>query len=137
MSRVINAPGRGKLRVQVLVAVLTITLVGLAMFDIAAVTALRKYLLTQTDATLQSVLDQTQRRLPTLLPESRRVTWQVEMPVAGAYYISFVPISGKVVNLQRGPGPKPSIPANVAAITARGKAKTAVINFVGVRQFRV
>ena len=31
MTRVINAPGRGKLRVQVLVAVLTITLVGLAI----------------------------------------------------------------------------------------------------------
>jgi two-component system, OmpR family, sensor kinase len=140
MSRVINAPGRGKLRVQVLVAVLSITLVGLAMFDIAAVTALRKYLLTQTDATLQSVLDQTQPRLTTLLPESRRTSWQVEMPVVGAYYISFVPFSGKVVNLQRGPGPKPAIPRNVAAaaaVTFRGKAKGAVINFVGVSQFRV
>ncbi len=112
MTRVINAPGRGKLRVQVLVAVLTITLVGLAMFDIAAVTALRKYLLTQTDATLQSVLDQTQQRLTTLLPESRRLTWQVEMPVAvGAYDISFVPFSGKVVNLQRSPGPMARDPA--------------------------
>jgi two-component system OmpR family sensor kinase len=141
MSRVINAPGRGKLRVQVLVAVLTITLVGLAMFDIAAVTALRKYLLTQTDATLQSVLAQTQQRLTTLLHESKQVDWQVQMPVvAGAYDISFVPFSGKVVNLQRGPGPRPLIPRNVAAagaIAARGKAKGAVISFVGVSQFRV
>jgi two-component system OmpR family sensor kinase len=139
MSRVINAPGRGKLRVQVLVAVLTITLVGLAMFDIAAVTALRKYMLTQTDATLQSVLDQTQPRLTTLLPESRQVSWQVEMPVVGAYYISFVPFSGKVVNLQRGPGPKPAIPRTVAAaaLSARGKAKGAVVTFAGVSQFRV
>jgi two-component system OmpR family sensor kinase len=141
MSRVINAPGRGKLRVQVLVAVLTITLVGLAMFDIAAVTALRKYLLTQTDATLQSVLAQTQQRLTTLLHESKQVDWQVQMPVvAGAYDISFVPFSGKVVNLQRGPGPRPLIPRNVAAagaVTARGKAKGAVISFVGVSQFRV
>jgi two-component system, OmpR family, sensor kinase len=144
MTRVINAPGRGKLRVQVLVAVLTITLVGLAMFDIAAVTALRKYLLTQTDATLQSVLDQTQPRLTELLPESRRLTWQVQMPVVGAYYISFVPFSGKVVNLQRGTGPRPAIPPDVAAITARGmartgrgKAKAEVVNFMGVSQFRL
>jgi two-component system OmpR family sensor kinase len=140
MTRVINAPGRGKLRVQVLVAVLTITLVGLAMFDIAAVTALRKYLLTQTDATLQSVLDQTQRRLNTLLPESRRMTWQVEMPVVvGAYDISFVPFSGKVVNLQRGPGPRPVIPRDVAKVTAAGPgmAKAAVISFVGGSQFRL
>jgi two-component system OmpR family sensor kinase len=142
MTRVINAPGRGKLRVQVLVAVLTITLVGLATFDIAAVTALRKYLLTQTDATLQSVLDQTQQRLNTLLPESRRLTWQVEMPVAvGAYDISFVPFSGKVVNLQRSPGLRPAIPANVAKVFARNhRAKaqaTTVVGFIGVSQFRL
>ena len=147
MTRVINAPGRGKLRVQVLVAVLTITLVGLAMFDIAAVTALRKYLLTQTDATLQSVLDQTQQRLNTLLPESRRLTWQVEMPVVvGAYDISFVPFSGKVVNLQRGPGPGLAIPRDVAKVTAaglvagrgaKGAPRAAVVSFVGVSQFRL
>ncbi len=143
MTRVINAPGRGKLRVQVLVAVLTITLVGLAMFDIAAVTALRKYLLTQTDATLQSVLDQTQKRLNTLLPESRRLGWQVAAPaVVGEYDISFVPFSGKVVNLQRGPGPRLAIPRDVAKVTAAGRlaagrAKAEVISFVGVSQFRL
>ncbi|MGH3191748.1 MAG: sensor histidine kinase [Streptosporangiaceae bacterium] len=146
MTRVINAPGRGKLRVQVLVAVLTITLVGLAVFDIAAVTALRKYLLTQTDSTLQSVLYQTQQRLNTLLPESRRLTWQVEMPVVvGAYDISFVPFAGKVVNLQRGTGPRPVIPRDVAKVTAAGhlalgsaKGKApAAIEFIGVSQFRL
>jgi len=139
MTRVINAPGRGKLRVQVLVAVLTITLVGLAMFDIAAVTALRKYLLTQTDATLQSVLDQTQQRLNTLLPESKQLTFQVEMPVVvGAYDISFVPFSGKVVNLQRSPGMRPAIPRAVARqALAERHAKTAVVSFVGVSQFRL
>jgi two-component system, OmpR family, sensor kinase len=138
MTRVINAPGRGKLRVQVLVAVLTITLVGLAVFDIAAVTALRKYLLTQTDATLSSVLDQTQQRLPTLLPESKRLTWQVEMPVVvGAYDISFVPFSGKVVDLQRSPGMRPAIPANVTRqVFAQRAAKAEAVSFVGVSQFR-
>jgi two-component system, OmpR family, sensor kinase len=49
-------PRRAQLRTRVLASVVSITLIALAAFDIAAVTALRGYLLSQTDARLQSVL---------------------------------------------------------------------------------
>ena len=47
---------RARLRTRVLAGVLAVTLAALVAFDIAAVTALRGYLLNQTDAKLQSVL---------------------------------------------------------------------------------
>jgi len=49
-------PGRPQLRTRVLVGVLLITLVALVAFDVAAVTALRGYLLNQTDRQMQTVL---------------------------------------------------------------------------------
>jgi len=48
--------GRVRLRTQVLVGVLLVTLAALAAFDVAAVTALRQYLIGQTDTQLQEVL---------------------------------------------------------------------------------
>jgi two-component system, OmpR family, sensor kinase len=51
-------PGRAQLRTRVLAGVLLITLVALVAFDIAAVTALHGYLLSQTDEQLQTVLRQ-------------------------------------------------------------------------------
>ena len=53
-------PGRPrlpKLRTRVLVGVLAVTMIALVAFDIAAVTALRGYLIGQTDSQLQSVLN--------------------------------------------------------------------------------
>ena len=47
---------RARLRTRVLAGVLAVTLAALIAFDIAAVTALRGYLLNQTDTKLQSVL---------------------------------------------------------------------------------
>jgi two-component system, OmpR family, sensor kinase len=49
-------PRRAQLRTRVLAGVLAVTLVALAGFDFAAVTALRGYLLSQTDSRLQTVL---------------------------------------------------------------------------------
>lgn len=51
-----NRLRRAQLRTRVLVGVLSITLAALAGFDIAAVTSLRGYLLSQTDSQLQNVL---------------------------------------------------------------------------------
>jgi two-component system, OmpR family, sensor kinase len=51
-----NRLRRAQLRTRVLAGVLSITLIALAAFDIAAVTALRGYLLSQTDSQLQNVL---------------------------------------------------------------------------------
>jgi hypothetical protein len=50
-------PRRPKLRTRVLLGVLGVTLVALVAFDIAAVTALRSYLIGQTDSQLRSVLN--------------------------------------------------------------------------------
>jgi two-component system OmpR family sensor kinase len=47
---------RAKLRTRVLIGVLAVTLVTLVAFDIAAVTALRGYLIGQSDAQLRNVL---------------------------------------------------------------------------------
>jgi two-component system OmpR family sensor kinase len=49
-------PRRALLRTRVLVGVLLVMLVALAAFDVAAVTALRTYLIGQTDSQLRSVL---------------------------------------------------------------------------------
>ena len=45
----LRRPRRALLRTRVLIGVLLVTLVALAAFDVAAVTALRTYLIGQTD----------------------------------------------------------------------------------------
>ena len=50
-------PRRPKLRTRVLAGVLLVTITALVAFDVSAVTALRRYLLSHTDAQLASVLN--------------------------------------------------------------------------------
>jgi two-component system, OmpR family, sensor kinase len=52
----LRLPRRAKLRTRVLLGVLGVTLVALVAFDVAAVTALRGYLISQTDQHLREVL---------------------------------------------------------------------------------
>jgi two-component system, OmpR family, sensor kinase len=52
----LSRPRRALLRTRVLVGVLLITLVALAAFDVAAVTALRTYLIGQTDSQLRNLV---------------------------------------------------------------------------------
>jgi two-component system OmpR family sensor kinase len=52
----LRLPRRAKLRTRVLLGVLGVTLAALVAFDVAAVTALRGYLLSQTDQQLRQVL---------------------------------------------------------------------------------
>ncbi|HKR68903.1 MAG TPA: hypothetical protein VJT16_08700, partial [Streptosporangiaceae bacterium] len=47
---------RPQLRTQVLAGVLLVTLAALAVFDVTAVSELRRYLLNRTDSNLQTVL---------------------------------------------------------------------------------
>jgi two-component system, OmpR family, sensor kinase len=49
-------PRRAQLRTRVLIGVLLVTLIALAAFDVAAVTAARRYLIGQTDTQLNEVL---------------------------------------------------------------------------------
>src|SRR5215469_1731648 len=79
-SRGISRP---KLRTQVLVGVLTITLLVLAAFDLAAVNALRRYLVGQTDSRLQTVLTVTQPQLNLLIPAAAAGAAQYQYRVAG------------------------------------------------------
>ena len=52
----LHLPRGAKLRTRVLLGVLAVTLIALVAFDVAAVTALRGYLMGQTDQQLQEVL---------------------------------------------------------------------------------
>ena len=134
-----HAKGRGKLRTKVVAGVVAITLAVLAVFDFAAVTALKKYLVGQTDVTLKSALTVTKPRLDALLPAFTKaravragvVQWS-SFPIVGAYTIEWVPAKGAVVDLQGGPGltPPPIAKLNyeaanqVTVASASGKAWT-------------
>ncbi len=139
-----RSPRPGKLRTQVLACVLLITLGALAVFDVAAVTALRTYLLKQTDVTLKSALTWTRPQLPQLLPDARKRGGQLDLPVFGEYYIGFVTARGTVVNLQGRPGIKaPVLSAQAAADAvrpgppgARAKAQ-ALAGSAGIAQYRL
>jgi two-component system OmpR family sensor kinase len=66
---------RGQLRLRVLVAVLLVTLVALAAFDATAVTALRGYLVAQTDTSLLNVAAVDRAQLATVpLTELQELT---------------------------------------------------------------
>src|SRR5947209_480976 len=110
-SRGISRP---KLRTQVLVGVVTITLVVLAAFDFAAVTALRRYLVGQTDSRLQTVLSVTRPQLNLLIPAARGGVPR-QVAVLGDYYIAFVPFRGPIVTLENGPGPAPAFKTAISA----------------------
>ena len=131
----IRALRRGKLRTKVVAGVLAIVIAVLAVFDLTAVTALRRYLITRTDANLSSVLQQTQPRLPELLPESRKPGVAAGIPVFGQYSIEFVTARGTVVNLQGGPG-FPPLPGQSAARAAQARTKT-VTSSGGTVPYRV
>jgi hypothetical protein len=87
--------------------VLVIVIAALAVFDFIAVSALRQYLIAQTDGNLSSALQQTQLKLTKLLPEYRNLSVTVDTPVFGQYAIEFVPVKGASVTLQGGGGSAP------------------------------
>jgi two-component system OmpR family sensor kinase len=112
----------------VLAGVLVITIGALAIFDVAAVTALRTYLLGQANRTVTSALAATRARLTDLLPADRTARLRAEPPVFGEYYIAFVPARGKVVQLQVAPGAPEAVwqavsPATVAVAQTAARAQ--------------
>ncbi|HEY6295641.1 MAG TPA: HAMP domain-containing sensor histidine kinase [Streptosporangiaceae bacterium] len=153
--------GRRKLRTKVVAGVVAITLAVLALFDFAAVTALKKYLFSQTDVTLQSALTVTKPRLNQLLPAFAKarvvkdggvVQWS-SFPIVGAYTIEWVPAKGAVVDLQGGAGLTPPaiaklnyLAANQVAVASAngkswtvsdGKGQTAIAAIHAPAQFRM
>src|SRR5215470_19138038 len=69
---------RPQLRTQVLAGVLLVTLAALAVFDVAAVSELRRYLLNRTDSNLRTVL-----RLARPVPTAVRVRHAPPFAAAG------------------------------------------------------
>jgi two-component system OmpR family sensor kinase len=76
---------RPKLRIQVLAGVLAVTLVALAAFDIIAITALHRYLVSQSGQRLQAALTVAQPKVNVIIRTERMI------PVPGAYTIVLVP----------------------------------------------
>ena len=106
---------RTQLRLKVMAGVLAVTLVALVAFDVAAVSTVRRNLLSQTDANLRVALSLTLPRLADLLafnhqagphyatavPEQRALPPGATIPaLAGAYDMVFVPARGEQVTLQ-------------------------------------
>ena len=58
-----------RLRLKVMAGVVVVTLLALAAFDVGVVTTMRRYLLTQTDNSLQLALTVTEPRLNSLVSE--------------------------------------------------------------------
>jgi two-component system OmpR family sensor kinase len=118
---------RPQLRTRVLAGVLLITLVALVAFDFAAVTALRRYMVSQAGARLQTVLSLVQGpRLSVLLPGlhwTKGPRPKLLPPVFGQYYVEFVPghgRPGRPVVFEQGPGRPPRLPANLSVLAAGG-----------------
>jgi two-component system OmpR family sensor kinase len=150
-------PRLAQLRTRVLVGVLSITLAVLAVFDIAAVTGMRRYLLSHTDAQLQTVLTVTRplSSAPTSfgwvasLPAAPRARAArpraVARPLLDAlavptilnqYRVAFVPGHGPARVLLRGPGLQPRLPRGLPA-RAVVQAPLTVTSLSGNGQLRL
>jgi two-component system, OmpR family, sensor kinase len=156
-------PRRPLLRTRVLAGVLLVTLAALAAFDVAAVTALRTYLIGQTDSQLGQVLSlyrlvnfaernagpPSQERLPppghrprsAAVPASARL----QAPVLQPYSVQLV--SGKSVKrvspsvairgfVIGGAAFLPKLPENLSALSASGQGQT-VASLPGNQQLRI
>jgi two-component system OmpR family sensor kinase len=87
LSRFLPTPARlrrTQIRTRVLAGVLAVVILALAAFDVTAVTALRRYLLNQTDTQLQSVLSQYQPLTVTLNASVHPPYLGARRPVAAA-----------------------------------------------------
>ena len=157
-------PRRPQLRTRVLAGVLLITVVALVAFDVAAVTALRGYLLGQTDSRLQNVLRLYRpvsqslpvktRSLPPPLasggtgahpavPAQVRANWviagprlKLSPPVLGQYYVGFVTIHGRRGFVVGNPRLVPRLPPGWP-ISAAGPHVQTVTSVGGTTQLRL
>jgi two-component system, OmpR family, sensor kinase len=157
----VRRPRRPQLRTRVLAGVLLITVVALAAFDVAAVTALRRYLLSQTDSRLQTVLS-LYRPVPAEVPSQRRplasaVTgthpavpvevvrqnWviagprlRLAPPVLAQYYVGFVSVHGRRGLVVGNPGLVPRLPPGWPVSAASPHVQT-VTSVGGTAQLRL
>jgi two-component system OmpR family sensor kinase len=131
------------LRTRVLAGVLLTTLVALAAFDVAAVTALRRYLFSRTDSSLHALLNLYRpaplqfplpsrpgrgRQPPSYRTVGTRRGAKVQIvgrrlllrpPILDQYYLGFLPRHGPLRGLLQGnPDLRPKLPAHIHAIIA-------------------
>ena len=124
---------RGKLRLRVLVAVVSLTLAVLVAFDFAAVTAMRGYLLGQTDAALHFAA---QAAGPPLTEasaddaEKQLGGWiSTHQFIVGVYSLDYIPDVGIPVAEEDGlltphGYMSPNVPMDVSGLVANGPAQT-------------
>ncbi|HEV3287510.1 MAG TPA: ATP-binding protein [Streptosporangiaceae bacterium] len=150
-------PRRAQLRIQVLVGVVLVTLVALAAFDLAAVTALHGYLLARTDGQLRTVQGQYRAQgvaqsapLPFGVPRqvvlrgrpvgpAPKSSWtktvvgpHLVLPgTLGQYYVVWVSPHGSRVFVHGNPALVPLLPPNLAALAAGRRAQTVASVFGG------
>jgi len=160
----LRRPRRPQLRTRVLAGVLLITVVALVAFDAAAVTALRRYLLGQTDSRLQTVLSlyrpvnrlrQVRQRIqsPALASAGTRThlavpvqvgaNWVIDgprlrlsPPVLAQYYVGFVTIHGQRGFVVGNPGLVPQLAPGWTASVAGPHVQT-VSSAGGTTQLRL
>jgi two-component system OmpR family sensor kinase len=156
----LRRPRRPQLRTRVLAGVLLITVVALVAFDVAAVTALRRYLLGQTDSRLQTVLslyrpvrEEVRSQRPPLAPASTpthlaapaqvRANWviagprlRLSPPVLAQYYVGFVSVHGRRGFVVGNPRLVPQLPPGLQVSAAGPRAQT-VTSVGGATQLRL
>jgi two-component system OmpR family sensor kinase len=155
----LRRPRRPQLRTRVLAGVLLITVVALVAFDAAAVTALRRYLLSQTDSRLQTVLSlyrPVQVRMRSQLPQVSavpgahrlppaqvRVNWAIagprlrlSPPVLAQYYVGFVSVHGRRGFVVGNPRLVPQLPPGLQVYAAGPRVQT-VTSVGGTTQLRL
>jgi two-component system, OmpR family, sensor kinase len=133
------------LRLRTMAAVVAVTLAALTAFDIGAVTTMRHYLYGQTDETLQTALDATRLKIPSLIPGFAGRARQVRtssgppqirgVPVSsplkallGAFDITWVPARGSQILLQAGTSAGLEITPGIAKIAEQPGPHTVVVD---------
>jgi len=155
----LKVAGRAPLRARVLAGVLLVTLAALIGFDFAAASALRRYLYSQTDSQLESVLglyrplrlDLPGQHRPGEAVNPRTAHVQIHSPdrfsVVGPplllrpglidqYFVEFYTAKGPKLILGGNPDLRPKIPANLAGLAARHQPQT-VASMNGRAQLRM
>jgi two-component system OmpR family sensor kinase len=146
----LKVPGRAALRTRVLAGVLLVTLAALVGFDLAATSALRRYLYTQTDSQLENVLSLYRRPLTIDLPGRPPPTSWVRASAKSAhvqairsgrltivgpplllrpalidqYFVAFYTPKGQKLLLGGNPDLQPQIPPSLARLAMHQQPQT-------------
>jgi two-component system, OmpR family, sensor kinase len=128
------------LRLKVMAGVVVVTLLALAAFDVGVVITMRRYLLAQTDRTLQVALTVTEPALNSLVSEVSRVPHPPGVTgFPGDCDVAFAPFRGPVVMLKvdAAAGSYPEVALRRSAIARFLAAPGPHTVLIGKRGFRI